>query len=85
MVPSESWARLVKMIFRGYWGCLPYVLIGTCLIVGGAISKTLINESEMPATEEEKASSKPPTLAVRILVILTGVASLIYGMRHWPR
>jgi hypothetical protein len=73
------------MIFRAYLGCLPFLLIGTYLVISGVLSKTLTNETEMPATEEEKATAKPPTWVGRILVIGTGVASIIHGIHLWPR
>jgi|HubBroStandDraft_1064217.scaffolds.fasta_scaffold30362_4 hypothetical protein len=73
------------MILKAYLGCIPFLLIGTFLVISGAVSKTLINETEMPATEEEKADAKPPTWVGRILVVGIGVASIIYGIHLWPR
>jgi hypothetical protein len=67
------------MTNKVYFQCLPFVIIGIYMVIMGAVSKTLISESDMPATEEEKASDKP-TPVRRLLVILAGVGCIVYGL-----
>jgi hypothetical protein len=42
-----------------HFECLPFLIIGILHDRMGAVSKTLISESGMPAPEEEKAHDKP--------------------------
>jgi hypothetical protein len=65
----EKWAALV---------------IGIYLIVSGLVARTLINESEIPATDEERRNAKATPLK-RILVVGTGVACCIYAAVRFTR
>lgn len=58
---------------------LPPLLIGVCMILKGLLSNPLISESDVPATEEEKAQFKA-TPGRRRLVVLGGLASIIYSL-----
>ena len=55
-----------------------YVLVGAVLIVTGLLAKSLINEAEMPATEEERLSARPNWRS-RLLVVGLGAAACAYG------
>jgi len=52
---------------------------GAYLVVVGSFSKTLISESDVVASEEDRERTKANVLK-RILVIGAGVASLAYGV-----
>ncbi len=60
----EKWAALV---------------IGIYLVVSGLVARTLINESEISATHEERRNAKATPLK-RILVVGTGIACCIYSV-----
>lgn len=59
--------------------CLFFSIIGIYMIMMGMVSKNLISESDVPATEQEKANFKPTRMR-RLLVILGGVGCLIYSL-----
>ncbi len=52
---------------------------GAFLIVTGLVSKTLISESDVVASDEDGQSAKASILK-RIIVVGAGVASLGYGL-----
>lgn len=56
-----------------------FLAIGIYLIIYGAKSKILINESEVVASEEEKQHAGATPLG-RIAVVAAGFAALIYGI-----
>ena len=62
-----------------YLQCLPFLIIGIYMMITGAVSKSLISESDMPATEEDKSHFEP-TPTRRALVILGGLGCIIYSM-----
>ncbi len=62
-----------------YIQCLPFLIIGLYMIIMGTVSKTLISESDVPATQEEKLQFKPTSLR-RLLIILGGVACITYSL-----
>jgi hypothetical protein len=60
---------------------------GVYLIVVGLTAKTLINESDVVATEEARRKAKA-TPVKRLLVVGAGVAAVVYGavrLAHWVR
>jgi len=57
-----------------------YILAGAALIVAAIISKSqFINDIEMSSTKEERANAKP-TLMGRLIMVVAGLASVIYGV-----
>ena len=64
---------------KPHYQCLLFLIIGIYMIVMGAVSKTLISESDMPANVEEKAQYKSTPIR-RVLVILGGVGCIIYSL-----
>jgi hypothetical protein len=56
-----------------------YIFLGLCLIISGLTSKTLISESDIPATDEERASAKATPLG-RVIVTGLGLVATAYGM-----
>jgi hypothetical protein len=56
-----------------------YVILGLYLIVTGLFSKTLISESDIPATAEERARAKATPLG-RVISASIGSAGVIYGL-----
>ena len=56
-----------------------YILAGVVLIITGLTAKSLINEAEMPTTEEERLNAKP-TWKGRALVIAIGIVGCTYGV-----
>jgi uncharacterized membrane protein len=66
----------------------PHQLAVVCIIAGiyimftGLTSKTLISESDIPATEEERARAKATPIG-RIICVGIGLASCLYGMYHY--
>ena len=55
------------------------LVLGIYLIAYGLIAKTLINESEIAATEEERSEARATPLK-RILVVGAGIGSCIYAV-----
>jgi hypothetical protein len=55
------------------------IIAGIYIIVAGLTSKSLISESDIPATEEERARAKA-TPKGRIICVAIGLASCLYGM-----
>jgi hypothetical protein len=51
---------------------------GVYFVVVGLTAKSLINETDIVATEEERANAKP-TPAKRLVILLLGIASFFYG------
>ena len=60
-------------------GCSIYFLIGVYMIIKGAVSKTLLNEVEAFVTEDDRARAKA-TPAGRLLIILVGIACIVYSL-----
>jgi hypothetical protein len=59
---------------------IPYLLIGLYLIFAGITAKSsFIDESDIPATREERREARPSPLK-RILLVGTGVSSITYGI-----
>jgi hypothetical protein len=58
---------------------LLFIGIGLYLIVYGARSKILINESEVVATEEEKRNAIA-TPARRLVMVAAGLGGVVYGI-----
>jgi hypothetical protein len=58
--------------------------VGIFLIIYGSITKTPINESEVAATEEERANAKATPLK-RVLVVGTGMACCLYVLMRVMR
>jgi hypothetical protein len=56
-----------------------YILAGVVLIITGFTAKSLINEVEMPATEEERLNARP-TWKGRFLVAAIGIVGCAYGV-----
>jgi hypothetical protein len=54
------------------------LVIGVYLIAYGLVARTLINESEIAATEDERSHARATPLK-RVLVVGTGVACCIYS------
>jgi hypothetical protein len=63
---------------KPYLQCLPFFIIGLYMVATGAISKTLISESDVPATQEDRDQFKATT-ARRALVILGGLVCIAYS------
>jgi hypothetical protein len=59
----------------------PFLLIGIYLIIKGLTSSSLISESDVPATPEERARAKPTPLG-RMLLVITGLLSIVYVVIH---
>jgi hypothetical protein len=57
-------------------GAWAYLVIGICQIVSGLTAKTLINESEFPATEDERKEAKA-TPWKRLIVAGAGLAACV--------
>jgi hypothetical protein len=73
------------MSLKWYVNCLPFLIIGVYMAIIGITSKTLISESDVIATEEERARAKATPLR-RLVVIGAGIASVVYGLfcsRYW--
>ena len=60
------------------------LVIGIYLIVSGLAARKLINESDIPATDEECKNAKATTMK-RVLVVGTGVACCIYSVVRFTR
>lgn len=56
-----------------------FLAIGVYLIIYGAKSRTLINDSEVMATKQERRGAAA-TPARRIAVVTAGVAAIVYGI-----
>jgi len=56
-----------------------FIAIGVYLMIYGARSKNLINESEVVATEEERRNATA-TPAGRFAMVAAGLAAVIYGI-----
>jgi len=61
-----------------------FLMAGVYLIYFGFTSKVFLNESEMPATEEERKAAKP-TILKRTIVIGVGLASCVYSAVQFIR
>lgn len=55
------------------------IILGCALVVSGLASKTLISETDMPATEAEKLKAKA-TPAKRIILVSIGLLAVLYGV-----
>ena len=51
---------------------------GVYFVVIGLTAKSLINETDIVATDEERADAKT-TPAKRLVILLLGIAALFYG------
>jgi hypothetical protein len=67
------------MSYKWYVECLPFFLIGAYLVITAIVSKTLISESDVPATEAERARAKA-TPRSRLLFVAFGLACIIYAL-----
>jgi hypothetical protein len=56
-----------------------YIILGLYVVISGLTSKTLISESDIPATDEERARAKATPLG-RVIVTGLGLVASIYGM-----
>jgi hypothetical protein len=56
-----------------------FLAAGIYLIGYGLTAKSLISESDMPATEEERTHARP-TLLKRVIVTGAGLAACIYSI-----
>jgi uncharacterized membrane protein len=56
-----------------------FIIIGLYLFIMGLKAKILITESDIPATEDERARAKATPLG-RVVVASLGTASGIYGL-----
>jgi hypothetical protein len=51
---------------------------GVYFVVIGLTAKSLINETDVVATDEERADAKP-TRAKRLFILLLGIGAFFYG------
>jgi hypothetical protein len=58
-----------------------FIGIGVYMVVYGFTAKSLISESDIPATKEERENAKPTRLG-RIIGVGAGLASCLYGTLH---
>ena len=65
-----------------HWRDWAVLAIGVYLIVAGLMAKTLINESEFPATDEERQNAKA-TPVKRVLVAGAGIVACVYAVLRW--
>jgi hypothetical protein len=56
-----------------------FIVVGLYLLIIGLKSKSLISESDIPATQDERARAKATPLG-RVFVTTLGAASGIYGL-----
>lgn len=67
------------MRFIAHWRDWGFLAAGIYLVVTGLTAKTLINEAESAATEEERANAKATPLK-RAVVVGVGLIAVIYSI-----
>jgi hypothetical protein len=55
------------------------IVIGLYLIVKGLRSKTLLNEADVPATDEERANARATPVG-RIIITAAGIGACVIGL-----
>jgi len=59
--------------------CLPFFLIGAYILISAIVAKSFVNESDVPATDEERLRAKATPLG-RVFFFLFGAACIIYAI-----
>jgi hypothetical protein len=67
------------MTLTPHQAAILFIVGGAYLIILGFTSKTLISESDIPATEEERAGAKA-TPTGRVVCVVLGLVGIIYGI-----
>jgi uncharacterized membrane protein HdeD (DUF308 family) len=57
------------------------IVFGIAIIIAGALAKSMLNDSEMAITEEERAHPEPTPLG-RISAVVLGICMILYGGYH---
>ncbi len=55
------------------------IVIGVYLVIKGLTSKTLLNEADVPATDEERANARATPFG-RVIVTAAGIGACIVGV-----
>jgi hypothetical protein len=66
------------LLNRGLYGGL--IVVGLAVIMNGFVGKSLLNDVEMPLSQEELDNPQAPTRWARILYIVFGLLIVAFGI-----